>query len=86
MIVTSDLPDEVKISRSNELMLAASQVHDLESFNTFMNSLQQNISATNKATLDSLMEASRRAKMLWWVYICLYVVGSTSVLWSQYLE
>ena len=86
MIVTSDLSSDVKVSRSNELMLAASQVHDLDSFNTFMNSLQQNISATNQATLDSLMEAGRWAKILWWVYICLYVIGSASVLWSQYLE
>jgi hypothetical protein len=86
MVATSDEPKEVKASRIRDINAAAKDVHDLESFNDFMRFLKKQLDAAGASELDSLLGAGDRAQVLWWIYISLYIIGSLSLLRSQYLE
>lgn len=85
LVVTSDETRDVKISHSNELMQAANRVNDLQSFNDFMGTLQEEVDASTFET-DALILTERKADLLWWSFVCLYVIGSFCLLGSQYSE
>jgi hypothetical protein len=86
MSVTSDESEDVKLARSNSIMLAARGVSDLNSFNEFMRTLQTEVDTANTSELDSLIRAGNVAAWLWRIYIAFYVIGSILLLRSQYLE
>jgi hypothetical protein len=86
MSVTSDESKNVKLARSNKIMLAARGVSDLNGFNEFMRTLQTEVDTANTSELDSLIRAGDVADSLWWIYVALYAIGSVLLLRSQYLE
>jgi hypothetical protein len=86
MVATPDVPDDVKTARVSEINAAAKAVHDLDSFNEFMRSLQKQLDTARPSELDALISAGKTAGTIWWIYISLYAVGSLFLLRSQYLE
>ena len=86
LTVTSDEPNDVKIARSNKIMLAATSVYDLDSFNDFMHTLQREVDTAKLSETDALIQAGRFATWLWYIYILIYGIGSVCLLRIQYLE
>ena len=86
LAVTSDEPKEVKLARSNKIMLLAGNVHDLDSFNEFMRTLQTEVDTAKPSETDALIRAGEVADWLWWIYVVLYAIGSVLLLRSQYVE
>jgi hypothetical protein len=86
LVITSDVPKEVKLARSNKIFLLARGVHDLDSFNEFMRTLQTEVDTAKASETNSLILAGEIADWLWWTYVVFYAIGSVLLLRSQYLE
>ena len=86
LAVTSDEPKEVKLARSNKIMLLAGNVHDLDSFNEFMRTLQTEVDTAKSSETGALIRAGEVADWLWWIYVVFYAIGSVLLLRSQYVE
>jgi hypothetical protein len=86
MVTVSDEPHDVKQERIDKLTEAVQNVKDLESFNAFTQILKSEQGGAHPSELNAYIAAGKLADRLWWIYICVYFVGSVCLLRSQYLE
>ena len=86
MIATSDAASDVKQRRMNEVRKEANLVKDLDTFNSFMQFLNQQIGQAHPDEVRGLVQAGQIANEWWKAYIATYIVGSLFLLLGQCIE
>jgi len=70
----------------HDVFASANAVKDLDSFNSFMRLLKAEQDEDQQSELKYLQKVGHRATVFGWLYLSLYVLGSLSLILSQYLE